>query len=280
MKYLITGVTGTLGQEVAKVLLSEGHQVIGVSRDEQKQRLLNPHPCLKVYLGDIRDPNRMMDVARDAELIFHFASLKCVDTLEHQPTEALETNVLGTQNVLYAQLANDIDRVVFTSTDKACYPINTYGFSKALAEKLVLQNPRNVVCRYGNVIASRGSAIPLFIQAIQAGSYVSLTHEEMTRFFIRVEDAAKFVIAKSRGMKGGIQLPEMKGTNMINVIHALAKLLNFTCRIKVTGIRPGEKLHECLKMAHEGEEVHSHTAVQYTEDELLTLLEPTVRELS
>lgn len=280
MRYLITGVTGTLGQQVAKMLLDEGHYVIGLSRDEQKQRALPHHSRLTLHLGDVRDPDRVVEAAVDADLIFHFASLKCVDTLEHQPMEAIQTNILGTRSVLSAQLVHGIDRVVFTSTDKACYPINTYGFSKAMAEKLVLQNNRNVVCRYGNVIASRGSAIPVFIKAIQEGKPVKLTHQDMTRFFIRVEDAAKFVIDESRSLGGGVRIPEMRGTSILAVIGALSLLLNKVCDIQVTGMRPGEKINECLKMFHEGEEIYSHTAPQYTCQELMALLEPSVRMLA
>jgi UDP-N-acetylglucosamine 4,6-dehydratase len=277
MRYLITGITGTLAQEVSKRLLDTGHWVTGISRDEQKQRLLPQHPRLRLVLGDIRDGERIIEASEDVDLIFHFASLKCVDTLEHQPSEALQTNILGTQNVLIAQKVHRIDRVVFTSTDKACYPINSYGFSKALAEKLVLQNSRNVVCRYGNVIASRGSAIPMFVYAIQNKLPVMLTHESMSRFFIRVEDAAQFVIDQSRGMGGGLKITEMKRTSIVKVIDAISKILNIPYDIQVTGLRAGEKINECLKMAHEGSEVHSHTASQFTEDELKALLEPSIR---
>jgi UDP-N-acetylglucosamine 4,6-dehydratase/5-epimerase len=278
MKYLITGITGTLGQAVSKILLEEGHHVVGVSRDEQKQRVLPTHKNLSLHLGDIRDIDRMSEVAWDVNAIFHFAALKCVDTLEHQPIEAIHTNVLGTKNILDVQRMLGIDRVVLSSTDKAAYPINAYGCTKALAEKLVLQNRRNVVCRYGNVLASRGSVIPSFIKSIKEEGTAYLTDEWMTRFFIRIEDAAQFVIDQSRSLSGGLKIPEMKGTNLIVLARAIAEILGLDqIQLKVFGMRPGEKINECLKMAHEGQEIHSNTATQFTREELISLLEPIVK---
>jgi UDP-N-acetylglucosamine 4,6-dehydratase len=278
MRFLITGVTGTLGQAVTKILLeSEENEVIGISRDEQKQRALTPHPRLKLHLADIRDKWRLLEIASDVDLIFHFAALKCVDSLEENPEECIKTNVVGTQNVLFVQRARGIKRVVLSSTDKAAYPINVYGNSKAMAEKLVLQNKNNVVCRYGNVIASRGSVVPMFVKTIKSEKTAYITHEDMTRFFIRIEDAAKFVVESSQALDGGLKIPRMKATDIREVASTVGQLLGVDpLRFEYTGVRPGEKFHECLRTAHEGEEMHSNTAEQFTRDELLTLLTPSV----
>jgi FlaA1/EpsC-like NDP-sugar epimerase len=168
--------------------------------------------------------------------------------------------------------------VILSSTDKAAYPINAYGNTKALAEKLVLQNKRNVVCRYGNVIASRGSAIPLFVKSLREHQTVSITHACMTRFFIRIEDAAQFVYEQSKAWDGGLKIPEMKGTTMLEVVRAIAELLEIPeFKTDFTGIRPGEKIHECLRMAHEGDETDSLRCAHFSFNELKTLLEPFVR---
>lgn len=282
MKILITGVTGTLGREVLSQLLSKTrHKIIGYSRDEQKQRTIPAHKRLTLYLGDVRDRARLVESSRDVDLIFHFAALKCVDTLEENPEEAIATNVIGTENVLFAQRRNKIPRVVLSSTDKAAYPINAYGNTKALAEKLVLRNKNNVVCRYGNVLASRGSVIPTFVKVIKQDGIVPITDHDMTRFFIRIEDAAAFVIKSGFEKNGGLKIPQMKASLMTNVALAIGDLLG---KSNVTfgevGIRPGEKINECLRMAHEGDEVHSHTAEQFEHSELIDLLTPVVEGLT
>jgi UDP-N-acetylglucosamine 4,6-dehydratase len=280
MKYLITGITGTLGQAVMKLLLEDGHSVVGLSRDEMKQRALPTHSRLKLFLGDVRDERRVVEVSEDVDQIFHFAALKCVDSLESQPMEAIETNVIGTRSVLAAQWVNQIDRVILSSTDKAAYPINVYGNTKALAEKLVLQNKRNVVCRYGNVLASRGSVIPMFVKSIQEQNCAYITHESMTRFFIRIEDAAAFVYSKSQEIFGGLKVPEMKATYMTHIAETIGRLLGKpTISMQCIGVRPGEKLHECLSMEHEGKSVDSLSSRHFTPDELTELLKPIVETL-
>lgn len=281
MRYLITGITGTLGQAVTKRLLEdEANEVIGVSRDEQKQRAMPKHARLKLYLGDVRDQWRILELCEGVDVVFHFAALKCVDSLEANPEECLKTNILGTRNVLFAQKACGISRVVLSSTDKAAYPINIYGQSKAAAEKLVLENPNNVVCRYGNVVASRGSVIPMFANSLRAEKRVYITSPEMTRFLIRIEDAAQFVIDGSRGVMGGLKIPEMKSTDIMTLADAVADVIGVQSAGYVhIGMRPGEKLHECLRTQYEGEQIHSHEAPRFTMDELKDLIRPVLEAM-
>lgn len=281
MRCLITGITGTLGQAVARILLEDpNNEVLGVSRDEQKQRLLSPHPRLSLHLGDVRDADRIVELSRSVNVIFHFAALKCVDTLEDNVDECIKTNVLGTRNVIAAQFRNHIDRVVLSSTDKAAYPINTYGASKALAEKIVLQNKNNIVCRYGNVIASRGSVIPMFVKSLKSEKKVFITHPQMTRFFIRIEDAAKFVVDQSTEANGGLKIPEMSSARIMDLAESVASLIGVSgYEMKITGMRPGEKIDECLRTRFEGTEVFSNTANRFTETELKNLIAPAVGAL-
>jgi len=278
MKIFITGATGTLGQEVIKQLLSTtNHILFGFSRDEQKQRLMPKTPRLTMILGDVRDRFRLTESTRNMDLIMHFAALKCVDTLEENPEESIATNVYGTENVLYAQRMNKINRVSFTSTDKAVYPINVYGMCKGVSERVVLRNQNNVVCRYGNVIGSRGSAIPQFIKSINESHTVSITDPEMTRFWIKIEDAAKFVIESSFGRDGGLKIPSMKSSKVTEVARIIAELLNKPIAYKTIGIRNGEKIHESLKALHEGEHITSETNL-FEHDELKALLKPIVEQ--
>lgn len=283
MNIFITGITGTLGQAVLKDLLEdEKHHVFGYSRDEKKQSDIPAHPRLTLILGDVRDQRRLNEATRGMDLILHFAALKRVDTLENNPEESIETNVNGTMNVLGAQRINKVRRVVLSSTDKACKPINVYGYCKALSEKLVLRNKNNVVVRYGNVLGSRGSAVPAFIESISKRSEVSLTHKEMTRFFIRIEDAAAFVIDCAMRADGGLKIYEkMKACKIIDLVEVIASTFGDSkFSIKDIGMRPGEKIHEDL--FHEYERGHSLTsanAPQFTKSELKGLVEPLVHQL-
>lgn len=282
MKYFITGITGSLGQEVCKILLEkEGNFITGFSRDEDKQCKLTKHPRLTLYLGDIRDRDRLLEASRNSDVIFHFAALKHIDLLEENPEESIETNIWGTQNVLHAQRINDIKRVVLSSTDKAAYPINVYGACKSIAEKLVLRRSDNFVSRYGNVIASRGSVIPQFVKTLKEENKVYITDTNMSRFWITLPEAAQFISALGTvSGKGGIKIPSMKGAKVIDVASVVAECMGINSyQTKEIGIRPGEKIHECLRMGHEGEEVHSNTAHQFERHQLKDLLHPIVRGL-
>lgn len=268
MKILITGITGTLGTEITKILLGENHDVIGYSRDEQKQRVFPYKDKCTMYLGDVRDKDRLLEASRGVDLVFHFAALKCVDSLEENPEESVATNIIGTQNVLYAQRINEIPKVCFASTDKAVSPINVYGMSKGISERLVLRNPNNVVCRYGNVIGSRGSVIPMFEKTLKEQQLVNITSTEMTRFWIKIEDAADFVF-HSGLTKVGLQIPFMKASSIVRVANAVANKVGVDpYRILHVGIRPGEKLHESLEQG-----VNSFECDQYTDQELMELIQ-------
>lgn len=282
MRAFISGVTGTLGTVVSKKLLDRGHEVIGYSRCELKQQQFPRHQNLTLYLGDLRDRDRVIEASRKCDIIFHFGALKHVDKLEENPEEAIQTNIGGTQNVLHAQRVNGIPRVVLASTDKSAYPINVYGMSKGIAERLVLRNPNNVVCRYGNVCNSRGSVIGRFIESLTSKSpCVYLTDENMMRFWITQNDAADFVLGNAfKEGVGGLRTPTMKAAPVAHIVEVLANLLKVRSYsiIKVP-IRPGEKLSECLRTEYEGQELHSHTASKFTDSELKQMLEPIVREL-
>lgn len=253
MNVFITGVTGTLGQKLLPVLYESCHSVTGYSRDELKQQQLKRHDLLTLYLGDIRDEGRLVEASRNADIIFHLAALKHVDKLEANPEEAIKTNVIGTMNVLHAQRLNRIPRVVLASTDKACFPVNAYGASKALAERLVMRNPNNVVCRYGNVLGSRGSVLAQFVEDLTTTGSIRITDKRMTRFWITQEDAALFVWLSSLKPNGGLFIPKMKSYSVLKTAILVADILGIMPKQFVEiGIRPGEKLHETLRTEDEG----------------------------
>ena len=284
MNILITGVTGTLGSALVKKILDESdHNIIGISRDEQKQRLLPKHPRLKVRLADVRDMDSLYrKVPNDVELIFHLAALKCVDTIEDNPFESVKTNVLGTQNIVDLGVTFGA-RVCFTSTDKAAHPINAYGQCKALAEKLVLQNHNNVVVRYGNVLGSRGSILSPLIKSLPTEGKAYLTHEEMTRFWMPIDTVVGFVhqVAFCDIVWGLVTPKDIKAAYVVDLIQAVAKILRvYDYRTEIIGIRPGEKLHEVLLTEHETEDKKAITTsdnpLRMTSQELHTMLKPII----
>jgi len=280
VKVFITGISGTLGTAVKDILLADKNiHVIGYSRDEKKQSEIAPHPRLTLVLGDVRDERRVVESTRNVDMIYNFAALKQVNTLEHNPEESVETNIRGTQNILFAQRTNKIPRVVFSSTDKACKPINVYGYCKAISEKLILRNPNNVVVRYGNVLASRGSAIPEFIRCIKNNEPVKITDLRMTRFLLKIEDAADFVVKAANEPTGGLKILEnMKACYMVEVVNVLAEMLGKEkAEISICGMRPGEKLHEDLYHEYERETtMTSVSAPRFSREELTELLSPLV----
>ena len=279
MKVLITGITGTLGQAVCKQLLADQWEVVGYSRDEFKQAQMEKHENLTLYLGDVRDRDRLIEASRQCTKIFHFAALKHVDQLEYNPEEAISTNVHGTENVLHAQRVNKIEKVILSSTDKACLPINAYGMSKALAERLVLRNPFNIVCRYGNVLASRGSVIATFVKSIIDHNVVNITDPAMTRFWITIDQASNFVIQCSQDQYG-LCIPPIKAAPLMKVAETIATILEKTPKYKAIQMRPGEKLHETLEFIGAEPTINSEWATQYAENELFDLLMPIVRSLT
>lgn len=278
VKHMISGITGTLGQAVmTKLLQDPGIEVVGYSRDELKQSQIPKHPRLTLYLGDVRNRERLIEASRGVSVLFHFAALKRVDSMEENPEECIFTNVDGTMNVLGAQRSNKIRRVVLSSTDKAAHPETVYGACKFLSERLVLRNGYNVVARYGNVLASRGSVVHSFVKSLLESGTINITHEEMTRFFLTIDQAASFVVQSAHEQDGGLKIPKLKACRILDMAHSIARLLKVeNPKVNVIGIRGIEKLHECLTTPSEGKLIYSDTATQFTREELTQLVKPVV----
>ena len=279
MNALIVGGTGTLGRELVEQLLAKKAEVAVFSRDELKQkRLKEDFPAVSCILGDIRDPKAIRQAVCGRDVVFHVAALKHVDILEENPIEAVKTNVLGTVNVADACIKARVKNVVFCSTDKAVLPINTYGHSKAMSEKILFnfnaaqKLTRFAVFRWGNVIGSRGSVIPVFAQALKKG-VVSITDERMTRFWLPAADAARYMITQYKtAPHDRACIPPMKAASVVRVVKVMSEILgvkNFD--VAWTGLRAGEKIHECVESSHD-KCIRSDTAEQYTDAELETLL--------
>jgi UDP-glucose 4-epimerase len=255
---IITGGTGTFGNAVLRRFLDTSIGEIRVfSRDEKKQddmRKLYAHTKLRFYIGDVRNESSLRDAMCGADFAFHAAALKQVPSCEFFPLEALHTNALGVENVLNAAIYAGVKRVIVLSTDKAVYPINAMGISKAMMEKLAVAKSRvagmdTVICctRYGNVMASRGSVIPLFIKQIQDGQPLTVTDPGMTRFMMTIEGAVDLVLyAFKHGKPGDIFVQKAPACTIGTLAQALKKLLNADNPIKVIGTRHGEKLYETL----------------------------------
>ncbi|NVO72620.1 polysaccharide biosynthesis protein [Photobacterium damselae] len=257
---LITGGTGSFGNAVLDRFLDTDIAEIRIfSRDEKKQddmRKKYNNPKLKFYIGDVRDYNSILNATRGVDFIYHAAALKQVPSCEFHPMEAVKTNVLGTENVLEAAIANEVTRVVCLSTDKAVYPINAMGISKAMMEKVIVAKSRNVdpaktvICatRYGNVMASRGSVIPLFVDLIKEGKALTITDPNMTRFMMTLQDAVDLVLfAFEHGSNGDIFVQKAPAATIDTLAKALVQLLGVEDHpINVIGSRHGEKLYEAL----------------------------------
>lgn len=257
---LITGGTGSFGNSVLNRFLESDLDEIRIfSRDEKKQddmRARYSNPKIKFYLGDVRDYNSVLNATRGVDFIFHAAALKQVPSCEFYPMEAVKTNVLGTENVLDAAIANQVQRVVCLSTDKAVYPINAMGISKAMMEKVMVAKSRGldrekiVICgtRYGNVMASRGSVIPLFVEQIRADKPISITDPNMTRFMMTLADAVDLVLfAFENGRNGDMFVQKAPASTIATLAEALTELLDKPNHpINVIGTRHGEKLYEAL----------------------------------
>jgi len=256
---MITGGTGSFGHTVLKRFLDTDVREIRVfSRDEKKQedmRIELANDKVKFYIGDVRDYSSVSQAMIGVDYVFHAAALKQVPSCEFYPMEAVKTNVLGTENVLNAAIANNVKRVIVLSTDKAVYPINAMGISKAMAEKLVVAKSRAipeggpVVCstRYGNVMASRGSVIPLFVQQIKAGEPLTITDPSMTRFLMSLEDSVDLVLhAFEHSQQGDIFVQKAPASTVGDLATALQQLFKLKNEIKVIGTRHGEKLYESL----------------------------------
>lgn len=315
---LITGGTGSFGNAVLKRFLNTNIKEIRIfSRDEKKQhdmRVEINNPKIKFYIGDVRDYNSIYSALKGVDFVFHAAALKQVPSCEFYPIEAVKTNVFGTENVLNAAINQNVSKVICLSTDKAVYPINAMGISKALMEKIMVAKSRIsgkttiVGTRYGNVMASRGSVIPLFFDQIMSKQDITITNPEMTRFMMTLEDAVDLVLyAFKNGNSGDIFVQKSPASTISQLAIALKKIYNSNVDIKIIGTRHSEKLYETLlakeEMLHaedlgeyfrvpadnrdlnynkyfsEGslniskfDEYHSHNTKRLDEDELIALL--------
>ena len=262
---LLTGGTGSFGKAFTKTMLEEHHpkKLIIFSRDELKQHQMRvagyTDPDLRYFIGDVRDQARLYRAMRGVDIVVHAAALKQVPACEYNPFEAVKTNVLGAENIINAAIDCDVERVLALSTDKAVNPVNLYGATKLVAEKLFVQGnayagsggTRFSCTRYGNVVGSRGSVIPLFQEQRKDGC-VTLTDERMTRFWLTLEQGVRFVIRCIEQMHGGeVFVPKIPSMRILDLAKAVAP----NCDVKIIGVRPGEKLHEVLVSPDEA----SHT---------------------
>jgi len=256
---MITGGTGSFGNTVLNRFLSTDVREIRIfSRDEKKQeemRIALNHPKLKFYIGDVRDYESIHQAMKGVDYVFHAAALKQVPSCEFYPLEAVRTNVLGSENVMNAAIARGVKRLVMLSTDKAVYPINAMGISKAMMEKFMVAKARmqkdgeTVICatRYGNVMASRGSVIPLFVEQLKSGKPLTITDPSMTRFLMSLEDSVDLVLhAFEHGQQGDIFVQKAPASTVDDLANALKDLFGKDNPIRVIGTRHGEKLYESL----------------------------------
>ena len=258
---LITGGTGSLGRALTKKLLEQNAKTVRIfSRNENKQIEMesefNEEKRLRFFLGDVRDSERLFTALEDVDIVFHAAALKHVPKIEYNPFESIKTNVIGSQNVIDNSLKQNVQKVIAISTDKAVSPLNTYGATKLLMEKLFVSannylnrekyRTRFNAVRYGNVLGSSGSVIPKFIQQIKSNEKIRITDSAMTRFNITMDNALDLIINTAKIGKGSeIFIPKLKAYNIMDVKSALFDLLHET-EYEEVGIRPGEKLHETL----------------------------------
>lgn len=255
---LITGGTGSFGKQCTKTILKKysPKRLIIFSRDELKQFEMNQqfpiskYDCIRFFIGDVRDKERLHRAFRNVDYVIHAAALKQVPAAEYNPFEAVKTNILGAQNVINVSIDRGVEKVIALSTDKAANPINLYGATKLCSDKLFIAGNSYVgdegtkfsVVRYGNVIGSRGSVIPFFLKCQQNG-YFPITDPRMTRFWITIEQGVNFVLDSLERMVGGeLLVPKLPSMNIMD----LAKAIDPNCKTKITGIRPGEKIHEVM----------------------------------
>lgn len=253
---LITGGTGSFGKKFIEVMLREYNpkKLIVFSRDELKQHEMRVsgfnHKSLRYFIGDVRDESRLRRAFQDVDIVVHAAALKQVPACEYNPVEAIMTNIMGAKNIVDAAIDCGVEKVLAMSTDKATAPINLYGATKLVSEKLFVQGNsysgekgvRFACVRYGNVVGSRGSVVPLFKKQLEMGK-ITITDERMTRFWITLEQGVKFVISCIETMYGGeVFIPKIPSMNIMDLAQVLAP----ECEVEFIGIRPGEKLHEAM----------------------------------
>lgn len=269
---LITGGTGSFGKKYTKIIVDryKPKRLIILSRDELKQFEMQQEfniPYMRYFLGDVRDPDRMMQAMEGVDFVIHAAALKQVPAAEYNPMECIKTNIHGAENVIRAAIANKIKKVIALSTDKAANPINLYGATKLASDKLFVaannmvgaRDTRFSVVRYGNVVGSRGSVVPLFKKLLVDGvKELPITHTSMTRFMIILEQGVNFVLKNFERMQGGeIFVPKLPSMNIVELAKAMAPGL---LTQKIIGIRPGEKLHEIMCPADD-----SHLTLEFND---------------
>jgi UDP-N-acetylglucosamine 4,6-dehydratase/5-epimerase len=253
---LVTGGTGSFGKKFVEIMLKDfkPKKIIIYSRDELKQYEMQAsglnHPSMRYFIGDVRDRERLLRAMQGVDVVVHAAALKQVPACEYNPMEAVKTNIMGTSNVVEAALDADVKKVMALSTDKAVNPVNLYGATKLAAEKLTVQSnayaagsaTRYSCVRYGNVVGSRGSVVPVFLKQRESGK-VTITDDRMTRFWLSLEQGVRFVITCIEQMEGGeVFVPKIPSMKVIDLAKAIAP----SADVNVIGIRPGEKLHEVL----------------------------------
>lgn len=276
---LITGGTGSFGKKYTQILLQsyKPNKIIIYSRDELKQFEMQQtynDSCMRYFIGDVRDGERLNEAMSEVDFVIHAAAMKQVPAAEYNPMECIKTNIYGAENVIKAAIANEVDKVIALSTDKAANPINLYGSTKLASDKLFVaannmvgkKRTRFAVVRYGNVIGSRGSVVPYFANLIKDGAKeLPITHEDMTRFMITLDEGVNFVLKNFKRMHGGeIFVPKIPSMNMIELACAMAPKLPQ----KIIGIRPGEKLHEIMCPADD-----SHLTLEFDNH---YVIEPTI----
>ncbi len=254
MKYFITGGTGSLGKALVKRLSKQGHKIVIFSRDEGKQALFYGHnKDIKCIIGDIRDYDKLyVSMMKERpDIVIHTAALKRIDDMEFYPDECIKTNIHGSENVAKASLLAGVKKCVLISTDKACQPVNVYGSSKFIAERLFTNYDYDsestifASVRYGNVIASRGSFIPLWLGLLADGKQIKVTSTDMTRFLFTLEDAVDTVLGAVDKCEGGeVFIPQINSYGMSTILKAVEKIHGDTFEYELMGLRPGEKLHE------------------------------------
>lgn len=272
---LITGGTGSFGRYYVKTILAkyQPRRLIIFSRDELKQFEMQQEfndPCMRYFLGDVRDRNRLIQAMSGVDYVIHAAALKQVPAAEYNPMECIKTNIHGAENVIEAALVNDVEKVVALSTDKAANPISLYGATKLASDKLFVaannmagsRRTCFAVSRYGNVVGSRGSVVPFFERlASQGAKSLPITHPEMTRFWISLQEGVNFVLANFLRMHGGeIFVPKIPSVRVVDVARAVAP----DCALEIVGIRPGEKLHEIMCPADD-----SHLTLEFEDHYVL-----------
>lgn len=277
---LITGGTGSFGKKFTEIILRDykPNKVIIYSRDELKQYEMQQvfnQACMRYFIGDVRDRERLVTAMTNVDYIIHAAAMKHVPIAEYNPMECIKTNVHGAENVIQAAIECRVKQVVALSTDKAANPINLYGASKLVSDKLFVAannyvgrpEPRFSVVRYGNVLGSRGSVIPYFKELIKQGTdHLPVTDERMTRFWITLDQGVYFVIKSFERMQGGeIFVPKIPSMKMLDLARAMSEELP----IKIVGIRPGEKIHECMCPADD-----SHRTLEFNDH---FVIEPTIQ---